>query len=139
MKLKLTTKSEKHSVCRISSVNNLVKHIENFNVILIMQLPDTNSEDSNLPTEKPDTDKPEKMIIIKEKSKQPLIGNIIIGIAVIFNGLMFYYKYQLFNETRHASAISNKVLMQQPMLLLNKKRWIVFQLNHNKNHLISIA
>jgi len=71
-----------------------------------MQIPDTNSEDSNLPKEKPDTDKPEKVIVIQEKSKQPLIANIIAFLAVLISGFLFYYTFQLFKETQHATAIS---------------------------------
>lgn len=54
----------------------------------------------------PINDKQNKIIVITEKDKswQPAIANLIALCSVIVSGFLFYYTYQLFNETKKSTS-----------------------------------
>jgi hypothetical protein len=94
---------------------------------------ETNREDSPAPPVTEIESKAEKIIVIQDKSKQPLIANIIALMAVIISGFLFYYTYQLFNETQKATAASQTSADAATNAVAEQKKMDSFSIDTQQN------
>lgn len=67
---------------------------------------DSETNEDDLPEPQLRKSKTENIIVIRDKSKQPLIANLIAAGAVLISGFLFYFTYQLYRETKKATTNS---------------------------------